>query len=199
MFGNASTPSIFVSSWFTMVSLTPVPSFWDPRCLQIASISSNIMMWRSESSPCIARSDSASAKSFRMFSSLCPTYLFKTSGPFTTWERERTNKRSIQSLSSCRVQLWRKREERKRKRDFQKLCNLRFATVEHFPNLPSNEGFACTGRTKEQNSLDMLDSHLCNNRGRENSRCESSTEYVWELPVISKQRLVRIEKASRGM
>ena len=39
-----STPSIFDSSWFTTVSCTAVLPATDPRALQIASISSNMMM-----------------------------------------------------------------------------------------------------------------------------------------------------------
>mmetsp|Transcript_5408 Transcript_5408/g.18801 ORF Transcript_5408/g.18801 Transcript_5408/m.18801 type:complete len:372 (+) Transcript_5408:694-1809(+) len=84
MLFSASTPSIFVSSWFTMLSLTPAPPPLVPRCLQMASISSKMMMWRSLSSPCCAWSASASWNSARMFSSDCPTYLFSSSGPFTT-------------------------------------------------------------------------------------------------------------------
>lgn len=41
---RASTPSILVSSWLTMVSWVPVPSRTLPRCLQMASISSKMMM-----------------------------------------------------------------------------------------------------------------------------------------------------------
>mmetsp|Transcript_2610 Transcript_2610/g.9462 ORF Transcript_2610/g.9462 Transcript_2610/m.9462 type:complete len:235 (-) Transcript_2610:740-1444(-) len=81
---SASTPSILVRSWLTMVSCTPVPSLAEPRCLQMASISSKMMMCRSESSPCADWSSSASLKRLRMFSSLAPTYLLSTSGPFTT-------------------------------------------------------------------------------------------------------------------
>lgn len=42
---SCSTPSIFDSSWFTTVSWTPVLPAMLPRCLQMASISSKIMMW----------------------------------------------------------------------------------------------------------------------------------------------------------
>ena len=66
---RASTPSIFVSSWLTMESCTPVPLFTDPRALHTASISSKMMMCRSLSSPFALYSASASAKSARMFSS----------------------------------------------------------------------------------------------------------------------------------
>lgn len=43
---SCSTPSILDSSWLTTVSWTPVLPAMLPRCLQIASISSNMMMWR---------------------------------------------------------------------------------------------------------------------------------------------------------
>lgn len=39
------------SNWFTTESPTPVPSFFDPRCLQMASNSSKMMMWSPLSSP----------------------------------------------------------------------------------------------------------------------------------------------------
>mmetsp|Transcript_73224 Transcript_73224/g.176998 ORF Transcript_73224/g.176998 Transcript_73224/m.176998 type:complete len:241 (-) Transcript_73224:516-1238(-) len=78
-----STPSIFDSNWLTIESCTPVPSEDDPRDLQIASISSKMMMWSSESSPASSCSASASSNSFRMFSSDAPTYLFRISGPLT--------------------------------------------------------------------------------------------------------------------
>mmetsp|Transcript_24398 Transcript_24398/g.62938 ORF Transcript_24398/g.62938 Transcript_24398/m.62938 type:complete len:288 (+) Transcript_24398:1594-2457(+) len=81
---SALTPSILESSWFTTVSCTPVESAREPRCLQIASISSKMMMCSSDSSPRSACSASASAKSLRTFSSDWPTYLERTSGPFTT-------------------------------------------------------------------------------------------------------------------
>mmetsp|Transcript_24931 Transcript_24931/g.53844 ORF Transcript_24931/g.53844 Transcript_24931/m.53844 type:complete len:250 (-) Transcript_24931:771-1520(-) len=78
------TPSIFESSWLTTVSCTPVPSRVEPRCLHTESISSKMMMCSSESSPFSCISASASAKSARMFSSDCPTYLERISGPCTT-------------------------------------------------------------------------------------------------------------------
>mmetsp|Transcript_1609 Transcript_1609/g.6266 ORF Transcript_1609/g.6266 Transcript_1609/m.6266 type:complete len:373 (-) Transcript_1609:100-1218(-) len=83
MLFRESTPSILVRSWFTIESWTPVPELTLPRCLHTASISSKMMMWRSESSPRAFCSASASAKSARMFSSDWPTYLLITSGPLT--------------------------------------------------------------------------------------------------------------------
>mmetsp|Transcript_13626 Transcript_13626/g.23340 ORF Transcript_13626/g.23340 Transcript_13626/m.23340 type:complete len:225 (-) Transcript_13626:957-1631(-) len=83
MLFSESTPSILLSSWLTTVSCTPVPSRLEPRCLQIASISSKMMMCRCAASPLALASASASANSFRMFSSDAPTYLFKISGPLT--------------------------------------------------------------------------------------------------------------------
>mmetsp|Transcript_8123 Transcript_8123/g.32940 ORF Transcript_8123/g.32940 Transcript_8123/m.32940 type:complete len:222 (+) Transcript_8123:1177-1842(+) len=80
---SASTPSIFVRSWLTMESCTPVPSRTEPRLLQMASISSKMMMCRSESSPFAVWSASASLKRFLMFSSAWPTYLERISGPLT--------------------------------------------------------------------------------------------------------------------
>ena len=77
------TPSILDKSWLTTVSWTPVPSLFEPRCLQMLSISSKMMMCRLESSPRSAISASASAKSARTFSSDWPTYLDSTSGPLT--------------------------------------------------------------------------------------------------------------------
>mmetsp|Transcript_54632 Transcript_54632/g.97123 ORF Transcript_54632/g.97123 Transcript_54632/m.97123 type:complete len:236 (+) Transcript_54632:1123-1830(+) len=78
---RASTPSIFESSWLTMLSPTPVPSLLEPRDLQIASISSKMMRCSSLSSPFSACSASASLNRLRMFSSVWPTYLLSTSGP----------------------------------------------------------------------------------------------------------------------
>mmetsp|Transcript_23273 Transcript_23273/g.59477 ORF Transcript_23273/g.59477 Transcript_23273/m.59477 type:complete len:408 (-) Transcript_23273:1022-2245(-) len=66
---SASTPSILVSSWFTTVSCTPDPSRTLPRCLHTASISSKMMMCRSDESPLALYSSSASANRLRMFSS----------------------------------------------------------------------------------------------------------------------------------
>ena len=83
MLFNESTPSIFESNWFTMLSCTPVPSRVDPRDLQIESISSKITTCKGEFSPKVFSSFSASANKFLIFSSACPTYLFRTSGPFT--------------------------------------------------------------------------------------------------------------------
>lgn len=53
--------------------------------MQIASISSKMMMWRSLLSPSSSCSFSASSNSARMFASDSPTYLFRISGPFTTF------------------------------------------------------------------------------------------------------------------
>mmetsp|Transcript_22149 Transcript_22149/g.70749 ORF Transcript_22149/g.70749 Transcript_22149/m.70749 type:complete len:458 (+) Transcript_22149:614-1987(+) len=78
------TPSILESSWLTTVSPTPASDLCMPRCLQIESISSKMMMCRSESSPRDSYSASASAKSLRTFSSAWPTNLESTSGPLTT-------------------------------------------------------------------------------------------------------------------
>lgn len=58
---SASTPSILVSSWLTMVSWVPVPSRTLPRCLQIASISSKMMMCSS----CQGQGQSASGSQAR--------------------------------------------------------------------------------------------------------------------------------------
>ena len=66
-----------------MESETPVPSRTDPRLLQMASISSKMIVWSIESSPSAFCSASASAKSSRIFSSDAPTYLSRTSGPLT--------------------------------------------------------------------------------------------------------------------
>mmetsp|Transcript_38179 Transcript_38179/g.73222 ORF Transcript_38179/g.73222 Transcript_38179/m.73222 type:complete len:244 (+) Transcript_38179:840-1571(+) len=84
MLFSASTPSTLVSSWFTKLSLVPVLSPVLPRALQMASISSKMMMCKSLLSPFWRWSSSASLKSARMFSSVCPTYLLSTSGPLTT-------------------------------------------------------------------------------------------------------------------
>mmetsp|Transcript_25436 Transcript_25436/g.77198 ORF Transcript_25436/g.77198 Transcript_25436/m.77198 type:complete len:226 (+) Transcript_25436:1772-2449(+) len=78
------TPSIFDSSWLTTVSPTPASPRCMPRCLQIESISSKMIMCKSESSPRASYSASASAKSLRTFSSACPTNLERISGPLTT-------------------------------------------------------------------------------------------------------------------
>jgi hypothetical protein len=43
MLFSASTPSILVSNWLTMVSCTPEPLCTLPLCLQMASISSKMM------------------------------------------------------------------------------------------------------------------------------------------------------------
>mmetsp|Transcript_62701 Transcript_62701/g.149664 ORF Transcript_62701/g.149664 Transcript_62701/m.149664 type:complete len:226 (+) Transcript_62701:1018-1695(+) len=85
MLFKESTPSIFDSSWFTMLSWTPVPSRVDPRDLQIESISSKITTCKGEFSPSVFSSFSASANKFLMFSSAWPTYLLRISGPFTTF------------------------------------------------------------------------------------------------------------------
>ena len=80
---NESTPSILLSSWLTTESLTPVPSRTVPRDLQMASISSKMMMWSMDASPCSACSFSASLKRSRIFSSEPPTNLSRISGPLT--------------------------------------------------------------------------------------------------------------------
>mmetsp|Transcript_63649 Transcript_63649/g.129252 ORF Transcript_63649/g.129252 Transcript_63649/m.129252 type:complete len:350 (-) Transcript_63649:275-1324(-) len=77
------TPSILLSNWLTTESWTPVLSRVLPRFLQMASISSKMMMCRSLFSPFSAWSASASANSWRMFSSEPPTHLLRHSGPFT--------------------------------------------------------------------------------------------------------------------
>ena len=48
---------------------------WEPRALQMASISSKMMMWRPELGPSLRSSSSASSNSRRMLASLSPTYL----------------------------------------------------------------------------------------------------------------------------
>mmetsp|Transcript_155 Transcript_155/g.466 ORF Transcript_155/g.466 Transcript_155/m.466 type:complete len:245 (+) Transcript_155:1042-1776(+) len=80
---NEFTPSILESIWLTTVSPTPVPLFVDPRCLHTESISSKMMICKSESSPRSAISASASAKRSRMFFSDSPTNLERISGPLT--------------------------------------------------------------------------------------------------------------------
>mmetsp|Transcript_21941 Transcript_21941/g.62282 ORF Transcript_21941/g.62282 Transcript_21941/m.62282 type:complete len:283 (+) Transcript_21941:1243-2091(+) len=95
---SESTPSIFDSSWFTMLSCTPVLSLAVPRALQMESISSKMITCSWELSPCILYSFSASAKRFRMFSSAWPTYLFRISGPLTIF-----GSAALRNLASCRA------------------------------------------------------------------------------------------------
>ena len=95
---SESTPSILERSWLTIESLTPVPPPVEPRCLQMASNSSKMMMCSSESSPRSACSFSASANSARMFSSLWPTYLLRISGPLTIF-----GGRACSALPICRA------------------------------------------------------------------------------------------------
>ena len=83
MLFSASTPSILLRNWFTTESFTPVPPEVEPRERRMASISSRMMMCRSESSPFSACSASASLNSARTASSEAPTYLLSSSGPFT--------------------------------------------------------------------------------------------------------------------
>jgi hypothetical protein len=82
---NYSTPSIFESNWLTTWSPTPVSPPLEPLYLQIASISSNIITCKSESSPFSCNSFSAGSKSFLIFSSDSPTYFPNISGPLTTY------------------------------------------------------------------------------------------------------------------
>mmetsp|Transcript_10716 Transcript_10716/g.35413 ORF Transcript_10716/g.35413 Transcript_10716/m.35413 type:complete len:312 (+) Transcript_10716:793-1728(+) len=98
MLFRESTPSILVNSWFTIESCTPVPLDVDPLALHTASISSKMMMCSSLSSPFSFCSASASAKSARMFSSLCPTYLLITSGPLHIF-----GSRPLSILPICRA------------------------------------------------------------------------------------------------
>mmetsp|Transcript_87443 Transcript_87443/g.247958 ORF Transcript_87443/g.247958 Transcript_87443/m.247958 type:complete len:352 (+) Transcript_87443:838-1893(+) len=93
---RASTPSIFESSWFTMLSWTPVLSRELPRDLQIESISSKITTCSWEFSPWSLYSFSASTKRLRMFSSAWPTYLFRISGPLTIF-----GSAAFRNLASC--------------------------------------------------------------------------------------------------
>mmetsp|Transcript_3312 Transcript_3312/g.4576 ORF Transcript_3312/g.4576 Transcript_3312/m.4576 type:complete len:245 (+) Transcript_3312:1147-1881(+) len=81
MLFRLSTPSILDSSWFTMLSDTPVESRVEPLDFMMASISSKMMMCSMLASPCSRCSFSASANSARIFSSDPPTYLSSTSGP----------------------------------------------------------------------------------------------------------------------
>lgn len=81
MLSSYSTPSILASNWLTTLSQTPVSPYEDPLYLQIASISSKMMIWRPDWSPFSLYSASASAKSALTFSSEPPTYLSKISGP----------------------------------------------------------------------------------------------------------------------
>lgn len=78
---SCSTPSILAKSWLTTLSHTPVSPWEEPLCLQIASISSKMMMWSPDWSPFSFCSASASAKSSLIFYSEPPTYLSKISGP----------------------------------------------------------------------------------------------------------------------
>lgn len=75
------TPSIIERSWLITESLTPVPLWIVPLCLQIASISSKIIMWSCDSSPSFSWSRVASLNKSRIFYSDSPTYFEKTSGP----------------------------------------------------------------------------------------------------------------------
>mmetsp|Transcript_26424 Transcript_26424/g.105748 ORF Transcript_26424/g.105748 Transcript_26424/m.105748 type:complete len:226 (-) Transcript_26424:774-1451(-) len=98
MLFSESTPSIFDSSWFTIESETPVPSRTEPRCLQMASISSKMTMCSIDASPCCFCSCSASANSSRIFSSDAPTYLSRISGPLTI-----LGSRALSTLPICRA------------------------------------------------------------------------------------------------
>ena len=84
MLFSGSTPSILDSSWLTTVSWTPEPPPTEPLCLQMASISSNMMMWRPLLLPILFCSSSASSNNFLMLDSDSPTNLFRISGPLTT-------------------------------------------------------------------------------------------------------------------
>mmetsp|Transcript_12003 Transcript_12003/g.17550 ORF Transcript_12003/g.17550 Transcript_12003/m.17550 type:complete len:253 (+) Transcript_12003:935-1693(+) len=96
MLFKAFTPSILDKSWFTTVSWTPVLPEMVPRGLQIASISSKIMMWSCDLSPFSSCSFSASLKSSLMFSSVWPTYLLNTSGPLMI-----LGSRALKHLAIC--------------------------------------------------------------------------------------------------
>ena len=69
-----------------------------PLCLQTASSSSKIIICNPDSSPFSLYSFSASAKSLRIFSSDCPTYLLSTSGPLITF-----GSRAFSILPICRA------------------------------------------------------------------------------------------------
>ena len=64
--------------------------------MQIASISSKMIVWSMLRSPSLCCSASASANSSRIFSSDAPTYLSNTSGPFTI-----LGSRALRTLPIC--------------------------------------------------------------------------------------------------
>lgn len=175
-------------SWLTTESPTPVPLFVEPRCLQIASSSSKMMMWRPDSSPfslyCTVAegqlsrpppgkqtlrrtSFSASANSFRMFSSDCPTNLLRISGPLTTF-----GSRALSILPICRA------------------INVLPVPGGPYRRIPARE---TTLRAPSSNwrsgtdgrTLDMLDAELLDESGWEDSGRESASEDGGELGVES--------------
>ena len=81
---SSSTPSILLRIMFTTPSSVPVPPDVDPRCLQMASNSSKMIMCSSLSSPSSAYSFSAGSKRRRTFASDSPTNLSRISPAFTT-------------------------------------------------------------------------------------------------------------------
>lgn len=91
-----STPSILVSSWFTTKSGAFEPLLFEPLCLQIASISSNTMIWSGLWSPNDCSSSRAFLNNLRMFYSDSPTYLLKISGPLTI-----VSYLALRTLASC--------------------------------------------------------------------------------------------------
>ena len=60
---------------FTIMEKAHTSFTWEPRALQMASISSKMIMWRPELGPSLRSSSSASSNSRRMLASLSPTYL----------------------------------------------------------------------------------------------------------------------------
>ena len=121
-------------SWLTTESPTPVPLFVEPRCLQIASSSSKMMMWRPDSSP---------------FSLYCTVAQGQLSRPPLGKANSATN-----LLFGVREQLpdvlFRLSDEFVE--DLGTVDDLGLARVEHFADLPRHQRFAGTRRTVQENT-----------------------------------------------
>lgn len=58
-----------------------------------------------------------------------------------------------------------------------------FSRIEHLTNLPSHQGLSCTGRTKQQDTLDVLNTKFFDKSWREDTTGECSSEDSSELSI----------------
>lgn len=141
---SCSTPSILDRSWLTTVSCTPVLLAPVPLCLQMASSSSKMMIWRPLLAPSWDRWQLRMISSSLSFS-LRHAYTECLTHPLLLFLRLSEQFADV-GLRLAYILV----------KDLWAVDHLWLTSVEHLPDLPGHQRFTAAWRSKQQDALHVL-------------------------------------------